>query len=101
MVASYDNYTEKIKLHNYTEKIKLHPEYQYPRPNEYTNDQWLSYIYYMELGYSSIKRDRIYNGIVNQFSNKIGNEKILNRQLFENIIQWIKNTPEFKQRNFF
>lgn len=53
----------------------------------------------MEIGDSLIKRDRIYNGIVNQFSNRIGNEKVLNRQLFDEIIQWIKNTAVFKQRN--
>ena len=97
MCASFDN--NYFKNLEYNTKVKLHPEYQYMRPNEYTNDEWISHIYYMELGYSLIKRNRIYNGIVNQFSNKIGDEKVLNRQLFDDIILWIKNTPEFKQRN--
>lgn len=95
MVASY------IKNVEYSEKVKLNPEYQYTRPNGYTNDEWLSYIYYMKLGYSSIIKYRIYNDIVNQFSNQIGNENVLHGQLFNDIIKWIENTSEFKQRNFF
>lgn len=98
MNANYDNnYFRSVR---YNEKVKLNPEYKYTRPNEYTNDQWTSYIYYLEIGDSLIKRDRIYNDIVNQFSNQIGNENVLNKHLFDDIIKWIKNTPVFKQRNF-
>ncbi len=95
MVNEYNNnYFKNLEAY---EKVRLNPEYRYPRPNGYTNNEWLSYIYYSEVGFSSIVKGRICNEIVYQFSNQIRDEKVLNRQLYDDIMQWIKKDATYKQ----
>lgn len=98
MVAGFDNnfFNNKRK----SEIIEKNPEYGYPRPEGYNNNEWLSFIYYMVIGYSSIQKNRIFDSIVYEFSNRIGNENVLNKDLFNEIIAWIKNTPTYQRFQF-
>lgn len=85
-----------IEIREYEKKLFENPELKNTRQPSFTDAEWLGYIYYLKIGFSSVIRSRRAPlEIEEKYLSKMTGKTVLPKEVFENLL---KDSKEYRKK---